>query len=890
MPLTAGARLGHYEIQGAIGSGGMGAVYKARDSRLNRTVAIKVLLDNLSDQPDARARFEREAQTIAGLNHPHICTLHDVGRDGETDFLVMEFLEGETLAQKLEHGPLPLNQALQYATQIADALDKAHRQGITHRDLKPGNIMITKNGVKLLDFGLAKLRQPQNASSLSMLPTNAEVTAPGTILGSLQYMAPEQLEGGEADARTDIFAFGAVLFEMVTGRKAFSGKSQVSLIGAILKDTPPPVSQLQRIAPPSLDRLIAACLEKDPDDRWQTARDLWRELSHAVKEKPAETVALPKDTRRARPLVLGLVVVLVAAALAGVAAWNLKPAAPSTALPIARLAVTLPPGDQIVSEASIALSPDGSNVAYLGLRAGIQQLYVRPIDSLEATPIAGTQSGAYPFFSPDGQWLGFFQQGKLKKVPVTGGATQILGDAANGRGAHWGVDDNIYFAPLSNSGIWKVPASGGASQEVTKVDRGKGEISHRFPQILTGGKALLFTVWTGLGADEKHLNLQILETGERRVLIQGGDTGRYVPTGHVVAFRSGTPLAIPFDMASLTVSSAPPVPLTELVRTGEGSVYALAESGTLAYVPGRPATNGSRLAWVDRTGKVEALPPLSAGINGLTMSPDGRRAAVNSEGGGIGIYDFTRATLTPLIPPSAGASQAPVWTHDGTRIVYRGTRTGFRNLYWKAVNGAGEEERLTTSENLQTPESVSLDGKWLAYYEIDPKTGEDIWVLPLEGERKPQAFLKTAFSELNPHFSPDGRWMAHTSNESGRFEIYAQPFPGPGARVQISTEGGTDPVWSRNGRELFYLNNDKMMAVNVTTEPSLTTLIAGAPRVLFQGRFARSLTAISSFDIAPDGQRFLMVPDTQSEQSATQINVVLNWFEELKRLVPAVSR
>ena len=910
MQLSAGDKLGPYEIVGLIGAGGMGEVYEARDPRLNRTVAIKVLLEHISNQPEARARFEREAQTIAGLNHPHIATLHDVGRHDDTDFLVMELLEGETLSQRLERGPLPLDQALQYAIQIADALTQAHRHGVTHRDLKPGNIFLCSRGptparsrqaasaagagprrsadeavsVKLLDFGLAKLRQPQNVSSFSAAPTRADdVTAEGSILGTLQYMAPEQLEGSDADARTDIFAFGTVLHEMVTGRKAFEGKSRMSLMGSILRDTPPPVSTLQRVAPLALDRLITTCLAKEPDDRWQSARDVWRELTWIVES--GGTKADAAGSRRAISVSAAASIALVAVVIAAVAAWALKPAVTAGRSPVARLTVALPPGDQIgdLQRPSVALSPDGAVLAYIGQRGGTTELYVRAIDSLDTHPIPGTEGAYSPFFSPDGQWIGFFAQDKLKKVPATGGAVQTLCDAASGQGANWAARDTIYFAPFNTSGLWKVSASGGTPLVVTTLDRSRGEVSHRWPQVLPGGKAVLFTVWTGPGSDERHLHLQMLSTGERRVVVQGASTGRYVPSGHILYSRADALMAVPFDLARLQVTG-PPAALADRALDDEGAHYGVSDSGMLAYVPVGPRRFERRLVWVDAKGNVEPLLAPPRAYTDPAISPDERYAAFTILGSieAIWIYDFSRRTLTSLTSTAAGSSQASMWTPDGTRIAYRGTRAGYRNLFWKVVDGSGDEERLTTSENVQTPTSWSPDGKRLVFIETAFATGADLWTLTVSG-RQPQVFLKTTSSEANARFSPDGRWLAYSSNESGARQVYVRPFPGPGGKLQISTDGGSEPVWSRNGRELYYRNGDEMLSVAMATQPALT---AGSPRTLFEGRYMRTDTGGAGYDVSADG-RFLMVQPVEPEQAATHINIVLNWFDELKRRVPA---
>jgi Tol biopolymer transport system component len=893
MPLAPGTRLGPYEVISAIGAGGMGEVYEARDPRLNRTVAIKILLDHISENPEARARFEREAQLIAGLSHPHISTLHDIGRHEGTDYLVMELLEGETLAQRLERGPIPLDQALQHAIEIADALDQAHRHGVTHRDLKPSNVMITRSGVKLLDFGLAKLRQSGRPSGLSNAATQSreDVTSEGTILGTLQYMAPEQLEGREADARTDIFAFGSLLHEMVTGQRAFEGKSRMSLMGAILRDMPPPASTIQRVCPPALDRLIATCLAKEPDDRWQSARDVRRELKWIADSRPASSGAMRRDaSARTTWFTAGVsmraaaAVALVAAVLAGAAIWTIRPVARAVPRAVARASVALPPGDQIgdATRVSVALSPDGAVLAYVGLRDGMTRLYVRAIDSLEARAIPGTENATGPFFSSDGRWIGLFAQGKLKKVPASGGAVQILCDAASGEGGTWSADDTIYFAPFNTSGIWKVSAGGGMPQPVTTLTRSTGEVSHRWPQVLPGGKALLFTAWTGPGFDERHLQLQMLDTGERRILVPGASGGRYVASGHLLYSRDDALMVVPFDLARLQVSGSA-VPLPERALDDEGPHFSVSDSGILAYVPASARRFERRLVWVDAAGNVEPLPIPSRAYTDPTISPDGRSVAFTTLGAveTIGIYDFARHTLSALTATTAGSSQAPVWAPDGSRLAYRGTRAGFRNLFWKAVDGSAEEVRLTTSENLQTPTSWS-NANQLAFSDVSVATGYDIWVLPMAGGQ-PQAVLKTTAIEANPTFSRDGRWLAYVSTESGTSEVYVRPFPGPGQRLQVSTDGGFEPVWSRNGRELFYRRGDVMMASAITTDPALT---AGLPRTLFKGLYMNTDTGGAGYDVAADG-RFLMVQPVEAPQPATSINLVLNWFDELRRTAPA---
>jgi len=862
----------------------MGEVYKARDTRLNRTVAVKVLLQHVSNKPELQARFEREAQAIAALNHPNICTLHDVGRHEGTAYIVMEYLEGETLADRIGRGPLPLDQVFKYAIEIAGALDKAHRHGVTHRDLKPPNVMLTKSGVKLLDFGLAKLNQSaqQQSSSMSALPTNAAMTGEGMILGTLQYMAPEQLEGKEADARTDIFALGTLIHEMATGRKTFQAGSQASLIAAILDREPPPISSLQPMSPVQLDHIVKRCLAKEPDARWQAASDIHAELVW-ISQNPAPQTVTATATRERRGLPIWSVALVGAlvAVIAGLAVWLMKPAQRTVHSQVVRLTVSLPPGERVAFAAGspLAISPDGTRLVYVGG----DRLYLRPMDDLAAKPIAGTEGAYAPFFSPDGQWIGFFAQGKLKKVSLNGGAPQTLADAANGMGGSWGTDGTIYFAPSNTTGLSKISDSGGTAQILTTLDRTRGDVTHRWPQVLPGNKAALFTTWSGPGWDEQNLEVLILESGERRVISRSASTGRYVSAGFLVyAQAGGGLLALPFDVSRLEATAATPVPLNvQINELGEGSAYAVSDAGVFAYLSGDQQFD-RRPVWVDRKGNVEALPAPLRGYENANISPDGKFAAVQTRGPvyTVWIYDFARTTLTPLTTQS---SQAPVWTPDGKRIVYRGTRAGFRNLYWKASDGSGEEERLTINENVNTPVSFSPDGKWLTFTE-NSVAGPDTWILPMTGDRKPVLFQKTSEAA---HFSPDGRWIAYRSSDSGRAEIYVRPFQREGGRTQVSTDGGLEPVWSRDGRELFYINGEKTMAVHVQTAAGFS---AGSPRVLFTGRYLPSPNGVSGYDISPDGQRFLKIQPTNPEQAVSQINVVINWFEELKRLTGTASR
>ena len=884
MSLTPGAKLGPYEILAPLGAGGMGEVYKAKDTRLERTVAIKVLPSHLSDNAQVKERFEREARAVSSLNHPHICTLHDIGSENGIDFMVMEHIEGDTLADRLTKGALPLDQALQYGTQVADALDKAHRQGVVHRDLKPGNIMLTKSGAKLLDFGLAKLAGPEVGAAESALPTQQRsLTAEGSILGTFQYMAPEQLEGKEADARTDIFAFGAVLYEMVTGRKAFEGKSQASLISAIMKDEPQPISQLQSMSPPALDHVVKTCLAKEADKRWQSAGDVERELNWIAEVGSESGVSMPVGARpRSRDLAWGLSL-LLAVVVTGVAVWQVtRPA--ETPRPVVRSSLPLPSGVTLTGTGrhAVALSSDGTRLVY----SANQQLYLRAMDQTEATPIRGTENARGPFFSPDGEWVGFSSEGQLKKVAISGGASVRLCDAGSfggGLDARWGADDTIVFGQLG-AGIMQVSADGGTPEVLIPLDTTE-EVGHG-PQVLPGEKAVLFTLGSYSGWDDAQVVVHSLETGERKVLIESGKDARYVPTGHVVYVFDGTLLAVPFDVDKLEVTGGP-IPMAEGVMTAPAlatAQFSVSDTGALVYVTGS-ALAVRTVVWVDRDGREEALAAEPRAYVYPRISPDGGRLAVflPDQENDIWIWDFAHETLTRLTF-APGADLNPVWTPDGRQVAFASDRDGTPNLYLKAADGTGAVERLTESENQQYPYAFTPDGRQLVFLEMDGRN-YDLVVLSLEGS--PEPLLATEFSERNGEISPDGLWLAYESNASGQYEIYVRPFPNvEDGQWLISRGGGARPLWAPDGRELFYLApGRRLMAVGVQTEPSFAP---GAAEEVFGGYYAPGGGAVArTYDISPDGERFLMIKESGSDEtSSTEFILVLNWFEELKRLVP----
>jgi eukaryotic-like serine/threonine-protein kinase len=884
MPLSPGTRIGHYEIVAPLGAGGMGEVYRARDLTLGRDVALKVLPHAFALDRDRTARFAREAHVLASLNHPNIAAIYGFADSA----LALELVEGPTLADRIAPGPLPVDEAMAIARQIALALGAAHEQGIVHRDLKPANIVVRPDGtVKVLDFGLAKAIDAAagtiDASQSPTITSPAVMTREGIVFGSAAYMSPEQARGKPVDHRADIWAFGVVLFETLTGTRPFRGETVSDTLAAVLKSEPS-WDTLPPSTPATLRRVLRACLQKDPKARLQAIGD-WQFL--------LEEASQPAVPARRRWVTIAATLAAAIGGLAlGVTVVYLRgPAAPAVRSSVVRLTATLPPGVEVDHRVTpaLALSPDGTRLVYVGRRAGAAaQLFLRSLEGSAATSISGTDGAQNPFFSPNGDWIGFFAQGKLKKVSTTGGASQTLCDAPSGQGGHWAADDTIYFVPFNTSGVWKVPAAGGAPQEVTTVDRSKGEVSHRWPQMLPGGTALLFTVWLGPGWEEKSLQLQVMDTGERRMLTRGASTGRYLSTGHLVYNREGIQalMALPFDLATLRLTDGQAVELAERVWEGgaEGAQYAVSDAGTVAYVLSYPRRYERRLVWVDRSGKSEVLPAPSRPYYDPRISPDGSRLAVSAEEETerIWIYDFARPTLTALTTADS-SSQSPAWTPDGTHVVYRGTRQGARNLYRKSADGSGDEERLTTSDNLQTPTALSPDGQHLAFVEVDRTTGQDALILSLDGSRRTVTpFLQTRATEVTGRFSPNGRWLAYTSNESGRDEIYVRPFPGTGGTAQVSTAGGGEPVWSRDGRELFYRSGEAVMAVPVSTEAAFA---AGLPRRLFADHYERTGTGSGGYDVSLDGRRFLMIEPAEPELPVAQISVVLGWFDEVRQRI-----
>ncbi|MFN7964065.1 MAG: protein kinase [Acidobacteriota bacterium] len=893
MSLSAGSRLGPYEIGASLGAGGMGQVYRARDTKLGREVAIKVLLAGVAQDAERLARFKREAQLLASLNHPNIAAIYGLDQSDDTLFLVLELVEGEDLAERLKRGSVPVDEAIAIAKQIADALEEAHDKGIVHRDLKPANVKLTPDGkVKVLDFGLAKAYASESSSGNSFdtanSPTRAHAaTVAGMILGTAAYMSPEQARGKTVDRRADIWAFGVVLYEMLTGKRAFDGEEFSDVLAAVLRQEID-WTALPAATTPRVRRLLARCLERDPKRR---LRDIGE--ARLVLEGQDETT-LPSPslqtapTRRAISLPVAAAIAVVSIlATAGVLRLFLEPASHSGVGSSIQLSMVLPHGFRLgtTSETPVALSPDGTLLTYVGADDAVPHLYLRRLSEREPVALDGTDGALTPFFSPDGEWIGFFAQGKLKKISVSGAGLQVVCDEVpSPRGGSWGSDGNIYFAPRSNSTIWKVPASGGTATEVTQKSREKGEINHRWPYVLGDDGVMLFSAWTGPGTDEHQILRQSLKTGERQVLIQGGDSPRYHPSGYLLYNHEDKLFAVPWHPSQTSVDSAAPIALPIYPRSlGEGvAIFDLSKNGTLVYAAGGANRYTRRLVWVDRAGKEEAIPAPERNYSAVTISPNGRYAAVQIEEGTIGqwLYDLARKTLTPLVT-TGGSSQAAVWSADGQRIYYRATRNGIRNIFWKASDGTGEEHRLAPNDDeFQTPTSVSSDGRWLVYNAVGA-TRATIRKVSLTGDPTPETLLESSRDGSNGQISPTGTALAYVLGGSTPQEVWLRPFPGSGPALQVSNGGGTEPRWSRDGRELFYTMGDKVMAVDITTTPALS---AGEPRMLFEGSYVKQTNDKSAYDVAIDG-RFLRVKPTEPDRPLDRIDVVLNWDDELRRLV-----
>jgi len=894
--LTGGARLGPYEILDPIGAGGMGEVYRARDTRLDRTVAIKVLPARVAAREDLRQRFEREARAVSALNHPHICTLFDVGNVDGVYFFVMEYIQGESLAKRLERGPLALQEALRLGVQVAQALDQAHHAGVVHRDLKPGNLMLTKSGVKLLDFGLAKVREANSAvraaAVLTTLPTETRaLTIEGTIMGTFQYMAPEQLEGAEADARSDIFAFGAVLYETITGRRAFQGKSQASLISAIMTADPAPISTAKPLTPPALERTIGRCLAKDPEDRWQTARDLANELSWIVGSGSQAGVTGVAAARRAGHERLAWSVAAALALLLVTALFftvrHFTEVVP--ARPMVRFRIEKPEGSELGPEAIPALSHDGQRVAFSAIAGGRPRIFFRALNAFTAQALPGTEDGEFPFFSPDDRFLGFMTPSGWKRLDLSAGGVQTISGGRGVPGA-WGPDGTILSSYANGWAVFAVPASGGTPRPVTEVDRKNNERGHTRPGFLPDGRHFLYSVTDASLTRYSVFAGSLDDPRLKKHLVDASGVAAYAPPGYLLYVRDDILMAQPFDVRRLELIGSP-TPVAEQAgggvsdRTGAGARFSASADGTLVWKPG-PSVRMAQLTWLDRSGKVlETLGEPGETTNPV-LSPDGQRVLATirdpaTRTRDIWVYDLIRGTIRRITFDPA-EDYNPVWSPDGRYIAFTSTRKGQRDIYRKLSDGTGAEEELLVSELAKNVESWSADGKYIVYNQAVPGTSSsDLYLLPVDGDRKPVPFATSKASEQQGSISPNGRWIAYGSNESGgRMQVYVQAAPGTGGqgKWQVSPGLGAGPQWRSDGKELFYLSRDGLFAVPVKTGgPSFE---AGTPVKLFEIR--RGPSQRNHFTVSADGQRFLvsMAPD---EKDFDHFNVILNFTAGLKR-------
>ncbi len=887
MALTSGTKLGPYEIQSPLGAGGMGEVYRARDTRLDRTVAVKILPSHLSDSPEAKQRFEREARAISSLNHPNICTLHDVGHQDGIDYLVMEYLEGETLADRLAKGALSPEQVLKYAIEICEGLERAHKNGVVHRDLKPGNVMLTKTGAKLMDFGLAKAATQEKPPSSGLTATlmspggSHPLTAQGTVVGTFQYMSPEQVEGNDADARSDIFALGAVLYEMATGKRAFAGKTTASVVAAILASEPQPISSIRPMSPPALEHLVSTCLVKDPEARWQCVSDVASQLRW-ISQSSAQAAAAPRARRKLVP-VLAAGMALLFAAIAGVAYWRLRTSSPGN------FEFYVPaPEKATLNTMGVAgaptVSPDGKQIAFLATTAeGVKSLWVRPLDSAEPRPLPETENASYPFWSPDGRSVAFFADEKLKKVTVNGGVPSAICDVTEGRGGSWSEQGFIIFG-MRDGGLYKVSASGGRPAPITRLDKSKLEGSHRFPLLLPDGDHYLFVVQ----APHVFLASGSLKAGHRLADIPEIDSSASYSQGNLLFVRGTTLLAQPFDPARLQFTGDP-ISVAEKVRADPQfnfGAFSVSSNGVLVYEGGASGLS-TQLLWLDRTGKQLGSLPGIGSYFGVSLSPSGNQLLVEvdeaSAGkGAVWLYDLIAATHTRLT--FNDISSDPSWSHDGRRIAFDVGQTA--ELHVRDLAN-GVETTLISMPGESAVTGWSPDDRYVVFdshgSEINSKW--ETWVADTTGQHNRYPLLQPATDARYTRISPDGKWLAYAGYETGRPEIYVVPvdFSGTqpktgGNKWQISTEGGAVPVWARDGRELFFTNAPMttLYAASFTVTDGMVH--AGTVRKLFD----LSPHSNSSFyDVSPDGQKFYVAEAPQG--SSSPLTVITNWLARIKR-------
>ena len=879
--MEPGTKLGRYEIRSLIGAGGMGEVYLARDPKIGRDVAIKVLPAALSGDKERLARFEQEAQAAGSLNHPNILAIYDVQTANGAPYVVSELLEGETLRERINGAALPTRKAIDYALQITHGLAAAHEKGIVHRDLKPENLFITKDGrVKILDFGLAKLTQPDGAVVQTDIPTRRVDTDPGTVMGTLGYMSPEQVRGRPVDHRSDIFSFGAILYEMFSGKRAFHGESTADTMSAILREEPPDLSETNKSVAPGLERVINHCLEKNPEERFHSARDLAfaiEALSGSTSLSGGVLAALPPRKRwRSREGVAWVAtsLALIAAAVLGTLYFR-RPAIDERTT---RFVVAMP--EKATEVIGPVISPDGRTITFIGVADGRRQLYIRPLDSVTAQTLPGTEEAVFPFWSPDSRYIGFFSNNKLKKIEVTGGPAQTLCDAPSGSGGTWNSDGVILFGRFG-AAISRVSAAGGVPASVLTLNDARKEREQDFPMFLPDGRHFLYYSWNG-NVNDTGIYAASIDGGEPKLVVKNDSNFAYSPLGYLLFARASTVMAQAFDAGKLGLSGDP-FPIAENVTFAANisySNFSISENGVLVY---HGSSNASRrLVWFDRSGKELSAVGPPGSYNDVVLSPDNKRAALQRVEGGntdIWLIDLVRGVLSRFtFKPSV--DDDPAWSPDGNSIIFTSTEDGTDKLYRKISSGAGDEELLsdyavTAGDGIDW----SSDGKYVLFKATGQNTVDDLGILPLDGESAPYLLLQSNFNEWQGKFSPDGRWFAYISSESGRPEVYVQSFPLSGGKWQISNGGGGQPHWRRDGKELYYIASDsKLMVVDI--KPG-TTFEMGTPTALFQTRVS-GYTAPNRYDVSIDGQRFL-VNSPVEEASKTPITVVLNWTSTIKK-------
>jgi serine/threonine protein kinase/Tol biopolymer transport system component len=907
-----GTRLGAYEVVAQLGVGGMGEVYRATDTTLKRQVALKVLPASVASDADRLARFQREAEVLAALNHPNIAAIYGIERSGDTTALVMELVEGEDLSQRIARGAIPLDEALPIATQIAEALEAAHEQGIIHRDLKPANVKVRPDGtVKVLDFGLAKAMEPAAGSSsrMSMSPTitTPAMTQAGMILGTAAYMSPEQAKGRAVDKRTDVWAFGAVLYEMLTGKRAFEGEDVSETLARILMKEPD-WAALPATVPPAVVTATRRCLQKDRKLRARDIGDVSLALEGAFESAaPQATGHRPQPisaATRAVPWAIASVAVIVA----GVMLTLWAPWRSTTAPALRRLLASIGADASMPTDvgASAILSPDGTTLAFIAQEANQTRLFVRKLDQLQAAALVGTEGAASPFFSPDGQWVAFFAGGKLKKVSTAGGAAVTLCDVPNGRGGTWADDGTILFSPSGNANVrlMRVSAAGGTPAVFGTLSG--GATTQRWPQAIPGANAVLYTEHSALtNFDGATLVVAPLSGGTPKVVVRGGHYGRYLSSGHLIYLQQGTLFAVRFDLNRLeTIGQAVPAleDVTANPRVNGGAQLAVSSEGTLVYVRGTAAAPTNPLDWMTRDGKTSVLRPTKADWGNPRFSPDGQKLALDISDGkqrDIWVYEWARDTLTQLTF-DPGDDRLPVWTPDGRRIVFASDRAkaGILNLYEVNADGTGEVTRLTDSPDTQLPNSWHPSGKFLAFQANRAKTGPDLMILPMEGDAargwtpgKPTVFLSTPANEGAAMFSPDGRWIAYFSSDGSRSDVYVRPFPGPGGTWRVSTAGGIYPRWSAITHELLFLPTlaqGKIMAAPYAVVGE--SFRADTPQIWSPTDYQGASATNAAYDLHPDGKR-LAVRAAQDHGSAVQNQVVFvsNFADYLRKIVPGTK-